>query len=67
MLPYKQIFGKDHNLVEISPFQAQIFDISYQKLRKGRYQSFLFLSSFALFFYFISNILSKIVDTYSTK
>ena len=44
-----------------SPFQNLNFGSSSQKPRGSIYQVFLFLSSFTGFFYFVSNILSRIV------
>ena len=44
-----------------SPLQKLIFGNSGQKLRKSIYQSFLFLSNFVWFSYFLPNILSLIV------
>ena len=44
-----------------SPFLKLSFGNSSQKTRKSRYQTFLFLTSFTGFLYFIPNILSGIV------
>ena len=49
-------------LSDQSPFQKLNFGNSSQKTRKSRYQIFLVLSSFTEFFYFVTNILSRIVD-----
>ena len=46
-----------------SPFQKYIFATSSQKLGKKRYQGFLILSNFALYFCFLKCNLLKIVDT----
>ena len=49
-----------------SPFQKLNFGNSSQKTRKSRYRTFLFLSSFTGFLYFVPNILPKIVGIYRT-
>ena len=43
-----------------SPFQKLNYGNSIKK-RKSKYQTFLFLSSFTGFLYFVPNILSRIV------
>ena len=45
-----------------SPFQKLNFGSSSQKTRKSRYQTFLVLSSFTGFLYFVPNILARIVN-----
>ena len=50
-----------------SSFQKLNFGNSSEKTRKSKYQTFLVLSSFTGFLYFVSNILSRIVDTLSSK
>ena len=42
-------------------FQKSNFGNSSQKTQKGRYQTFLFLSHFTGFVYFVPNILPRIV------
>ena len=45
-----------------SPMQKWIFNYSIKKLRKSRFQNFMFLSNFSCFFKdFLPNTLSKIV------
>ena len=44
-----------------SPFHKLNFGSGSQKTRKNRYQTFLVLSSFTGFLYFVPNILSRIV------
>ena len=46
------------------PFKKFDFDNSSQKSRKNRYQTFLFLSNFTRFLYFVPNILSGFVVLY---
>ena len=43
------------------PFQKSSFGSNSQKTRKSRYQTFLVLSSFTGFLYFVPNILPRIV------
>ena len=62
----KEILGKSQIWVETSPsaqspFQKLNFGNSSQKTLKSRYQTFLSLSSFPGFLYFVPVILSEIV------
>ena len=60
----KEILGKPQIWVQPStqsPFQKLNFGNSSQKVRKSWYQTFLFLSSFTGFLYFVPNILPRIV------
>ena len=66
ILGNKEILRKSQLWVETwpsaqSPFQELNFGISSQKTRKSRYQTFLVLTSFIGFLYFVPNILSEIV------
>ena len=66
ILGNKEILEKSQNLggdiwVE-SPFQKLNFGNSSGKIRKNRYQTFVVLSSFTGFLYFVPNILSRTVD-----
>ena len=66
ILEYKEISGKSQVWVETysstqSPFQKLNLGNSSRKTRKSRYQTFLDLSSFTGFLYFVPNILSRIV------
>ena len=70
ILGNKEILGKSQICVETepstqSPFQKLDFGNSSQKTRKIRYQTFLFLSGFTGFLYFVPNILPRIVDKVS--
>ena len=59
------MLGKSQIWVETSaqsPLQKLRFGSSSQKTRKSRYQTFLVLSSFTGFLYFVPNILPRIVD-----
>ena len=63
----KKILGKSQTWMETqpsaqSPFQKLNFGSSSQKTPKSRYQTFLVLSSFTGFLYFVPNILPKIVE-----
>ena len=62
----KEILGKSQIWVETqpsaqSPFQKLNFGSNSQKTRKSGYRTFLVLSSFTEFLYFVSNILPRIV------
>ena len=48
-----------------SPFQKSNFRNGGQNLRKSRSQSFLVLSNFTLFLYFVPNILSRMVELFT--
>ena len=61
----KKKLGKSQDLG--GDFQKLNFGNSSQKRCKSRYQTFLFLSSFTGFLYFIPNILSRIVDIFSAN
>ena len=66
VLDNKEILEKSKIWVETlssaqSPFQKLNFGNSSQKTRKSRYQTFLVLSSYTGFLYFVPNILSRIV------
>ena len=66
ILGNKEILVKSQIWVETepsaqSPFQKLNLGSSSQKTRKGRYQTFLVLSSFTGFLYFVPNILPRIV------
>ena len=65
ILRNKKIFGKSQIWVETYPSaQSPLQDLnpgsSSQKTRKSRYQTFLVLSSFTRFLYFVPNTLSRI-------
>ena len=65
ILGNKEVLGQSQIWVETSPWAVSLLEIKLgnnsQKLRKSRYQTFLFLSSFPGFLYFVPNILPKIV------
>ena len=65
ILRNKEVLGQSQIWVETSPWAVSLLEIKLgnnsQKLRKSRYQTFLFLSSFPGFLYFVPNILPKIV------
>ena len=64
ILGNKEILGKCQIWVQTSaqsPFQKLNFGNSIQKTLKSRYQTFLVLSSFTGFLYFVPNFLSTIV------
>ena len=65
ILGNKEMLGKSQIWVETlsaqSPFQKLNFGKSIPKKRKSRYQTFLDLSSFTRFLYFVPNILSRTV------
>ena len=57
------ILGNKEILEKISNYSSQKlnFENSSQKTRKSRYKTFLVLSNFTEFLYFLQNILSRIV------
>ena len=66
ILGNKAILGKSQIWVETWPsaqssFQKLNFGNSSQKTRESKYQNFLVISSFIGFFYFVPNILPRIV------
>ena len=64
ILGNKEILGKSQIWMEIfaqSPFQKLNFGSNSQKTRKSRYQTFLVLSSFTGFLYFVPDILPRTV------
>ena len=70
ILGNKEILVKSQIWVETepsaqSPFQKLNLGSSSQKTRKGRYQTFLVLSSFTGFLYLVPNILPWIIDIVS--
>ena len=56
------MIGKSQNWVNL-PFRNQFLAIVVKSYAKAIYQIFMAFSSFALFLYFLSNILSRIVET----
>ena len=67
ILGNKEILGTSQIWVETYPSAHSLFQKlnsvnSSQKTRKSRYQTFLGLSSFTRFLYFVPNILSRIVS-----
>ena len=69
ILGNKKMLEKSKNWEEAevnyqSPLQKQIFGKSNKKLHRSRFQCFFILFNFAWFLYFVSNILSRVVDDY---
>ena len=66
ILGNKKILGKSQLWVDTSPSAKSLFQklnigSSSQKTRKSRYQTFLVLSSFTGFLYFVRNVLPRVM------